>query len=83
MTKRYTFDIETNGFMPDVNKIWMLVIQDADTKEIFSYSSYSGAPNHSKIREGLEKLHEADVLIGHNIIGYDLVVLEHLLGWKQ
>lgn len=82
MTKRYTFDIETNGFMPDVNKIWMLVIQDADTREIFSYSSYSGAPNHSKIREGLEKLHEADVLIGHNIIGYDLAVLDYLLGWQ-
>jgi DNA polymerase-1 len=81
MTKRYTFDIETNGFMPDVNKCWMVVIEDVDTSEVFSYTSKDGNMNKD-LFEGLTKLSEADILIGHNIIGYDLVVLDHLFGWK-
>jgi len=80
MTLRYVFDIESNGFMPDVDKIWMIVVQDRDSKEIWEYTSPSGFINDS-LRAALRRLEEADILIGHNIIGYDLVVLKHLFGW--
>lgn len=66
--------------MPDVDRIWMIVIQDHSTKEIFKFVSKYGIIN-STIRLGLSKMEEYDVLIGHNIIGYDLVVLKHLCGW--
>jgi DNA polymerase I-like protein with 3'-5' exonuclease and polymerase domains len=79
--KRAVFDIETNGFMPDVSKIWMIVIQDFGTKEIFKFVSKYGIIN-DVIRSALRVLDEYDVLIGHNIIGYDLVVLKHLCYWE-
>jgi DNA polymerase I-like protein with 3'-5' exonuclease and polymerase domains len=79
--KRYVFDIETNGFMPEVNKIWMLVLVNPDTGEVKEYVSKDGNPDHYELQNGLEELHTADVIIGHNIIGYDNVVLKHLCGW--
>jgi len=83
MTKlRYVYDIETNGFMPTVDKIWMLVLVNVDTGEVKSYVSKDGNPDHFTIHEGLNELHKADVIIGHNVIGYDNVVLKHLTGWE-
>jgi DNA polymerase I-like protein with 3'-5' exonuclease and polymerase domains len=83
MTKlRYVYDIETNGFMPTVDKIWMLVLTNVDTNEVKTYVSKTGNPNDIVIHDGLEELDRADVLIGHNIIGYDNVVLKHLTGWE-
>jgi DNA polymerase-1 len=78
--KRYVFDIETNGFMPTVNKIWMLVLVNPDTNEVKKYASEDGSINNN-LMEGLKELSTADTIIGHNIIGYDLVVLKHLTGW--
>jgi len=83
MTKlRYVYDIETNGFMPTVDKIWMLVLTNVDTNEVKTYVSRSGNPNDACIHKGLKELSKADVIIGHNIIGYDNVVLKHLTGWE-
>jgi DNA polymerase I-like protein with 3'-5' exonuclease and polymerase domains len=50
------------------------VIIDVDTGQTWSYK-----PN--EIAESLKKLEEADMLIGQNIIGYDLVVLNQLYNW--
>ncbi len=74
------FDLETNGFIPAVNKIWMLVMQDIDTEEVFSYSDYDN--DLPPLQEGLQKLSEATLIAGHNIIGYDLPVLKRLLQWE-
>jgi DNA polymerase-1 len=79
MTTRFVFDIESDGLLPTVSAVWCLVIKDADTQETFSYSDYdSELPD---LATGLAKLYEADELIGHNIIGYDLAVLKKLFGW--
>ena len=76
---RLCVDIETNGFMPDVSKIWCMVAVDSDTGTVYSFSDYdSELPS---LREGLELIGTADIIFGHNIIGYDLVVLKHLTGW--
>ena len=78
--KRYVFDIETNGFYPEVDKVWMLVMINPDTNEVKQYVSKDGSIN-SSIKDGLEELNTADELIGHNIIGYDIPVLKYLTGW--
>tara|TARA_B100000795_G_scaffold171456_1_gene129236 strand:+ start:1327 stop:3180 length:1854 start_codon:yes stop_codon:yes gene_type:complete len=80
MTTKLIWDLETNGLIPEVNKIWCLVMQDITTKDIFSYSDYDD--NLPSLEEGLQKLSEADLIAGHNIIGYDLPVLKRLLGWE-
>ena len=76
---RLCVDLETNGFMPDVSKIWCMVAVNSDTGTVYSFSDYdSELPS---LKEGLEFINTADIIFGHNIIGYDLVVLKHLTGW--
>jgi len=80
MTKtRLCVDIETNGFLPDVDKIWCMVTINADTGETKSFSDYdSDLPS---LKEGLDYICTADIIFGHNIIGYDLPVIQHIKGW--
>lgn len=66
---RLIFDIETNGLLDTISKVYSLVTLDLDTSELCSYR-----PN--SITEGLKKLQEADELIGHNIIKYDIPALK-------
>jgi DNA polymerase-1 len=77
---RLCFDIETDGLMPDVSKLWLLVAADSDTGQIYAFSDYD--PDLPSFQEGLDFISTADILYGHNIIGYDLLVLNHLLGFK-
>jgi len=67
---KLTFDIECNGLAPD--KIWCIVAKEykGDTF-IFRY-------DEDNIEDGIELLQKADILIGHNIIGFDIPVLNKL-----
>lgn len=69
------FDIETNGLQPDVIHCLVTMDEDGDIRR------YNHA-EEGNLRDGLETLKEADLLIGHNIIGYDLQVIHSLYpGW--
>ena len=61
------FDIETDDLK--ATKIHCIVAQDVDTKEIYKFP-----PN--KLEEGYNLLQSADKLIGHNIIGFDIPMVE-------
>jgi DNA polymerase I len=74
------FDIETDGLYPDVSKVWCLVTLDTDTNEVKSFSDYD--PDLPSLQEGLDHLSKQRIVAGHNIIGYDLMVLDYLLGFK-
>lgn len=65
----YVGDIETDGLLDTLTKVHCLVLQDVDTKEVFSYG-----PN--EIHEGLERMQEAEKLIFHNGINFDFPALE-------
>lgn len=78
--KKIVFDIETDGLLPSVNKIWLLCIEDSESNTRLQFSDHD--PNLPNLSEGLEILSKADIIIGHNIIGYDLVVLSKLCNWK-
>jgi len=75
---KYVFDIETNGLFPD--KVWMLVMQDCATEEVYSYSDYDS--DLPPIEEGLARLSKAKIIAGHNIISFDLPVMKKLLNWE-
>lgn len=64
-------DIETNGLYDDATVIYCVVIYDVVRKQTFNYGpdNIDGALNH---------LLQADVLIGHNLIFYDIPVLRKL-----
>ena len=75
------FDIETNGLLYDVSEIHCIAIYDSTKEETFVFNNQgSKCP---PITEGLHWLSSADVLIGHNIIGYDLPVLRKTYPWFQ
>jgi len=64
------FDIETDGLKPTV--IWCLVAQDEHGKFYHFYED--------TLDEGIKFLQQADRLIGHNILGYDIPVIKKLMG---
>lgn len=69
------FDIETNGFYHLTSKVHSLVIHIVETGQTFSCADQ---PNYLPITEGLKILNEADVVVGHNIIKFDIPVLQKL-----
>ena len=62
------FDIETNGLNPD--KIHCMVVKELGKEPILF------RPN--QIEEGIDLLLRANVLIGHNILGFDIPVINKL-----
>lgn len=76
------FDIEADGLseivinkniQPEVSKVWCIVAKDIHTGKVYTYKE-------DKIEEGVELLRNARTLIGHNIIMYDIPVLERFYG---
>ncbi|WMM95002.1 DNA polymerase [Pelagibacter phage HTVC304P] len=65
---RYVFDIETNGFLHSCDKVHCIVLKNIDTGEILTPDNETA----------IKKLEEADLIIGHNIIKFDIPVLEKL-----
>jgi DNA polymerase I len=71
---RLCFDIEANGLLKEVSEFFCAVTENVDNGEIKYYK-----PDEWK--EFLKDLSEADWIIGHNIIGYDIPALTKLYGW--
>ena len=69
------FDIETDGLYFEATKIHSLVIKDVDTGEVTSCSDREG---FTPVIDGLRILMDADCIAGHNIVGYDLPVIQKL-----
>ena len=69
--KWYVFDLETDNLYDKVTKIHCLVLYDVQRKQTFTYGP-------DDIASGLEHLARAHVLIGHNILFYDLPVIRKL-----
>lgn len=71
VTKTLIFDIETDNLLLDVKNFWVGVTYCIETKEIVVYR------DATKLCRSLQ---EADTIVGHNIIGYDIPVLFKLTG---
>ena len=65
---RYIVDCETNGLLPELNKIHSLVLRDIDTGDVISCADQEG---YEPICNGIHILENADLLVGHNIINFD------------
>lgn len=68
------FDIEANGLNPD--KVWCIVAHILGTEEFFEFHGFS----LYDFNEWLLGFDQDCEVIGHNILGYDIPVLEKLLG---
>lgn len=76
---RYAFDIETNGLLEELDTVHSLVLFDADTGEIAL--SCAAEDEWQSIEDGLHLLMEADQIIGHNIIKFDIPALKKVYPW--
>lgn len=82
---RLVIDIEANGLnellldskgnpVKAGNVIHCVVTQDVDTGTVYQFTPF----NMNELKAHLEK---ATMLIGHNILGFDITMLERHLGW--
>ena len=69
---RYIFDIETDGFLHTCTKVHCIVLKDIDSGEILTLDNESA----------IKKLEEADLIVGHNIIKFDIPVLQKLYNFN-
>ena len=80
------FDLETNGLLHDATKIHCLCIYDTDTEKtmVFNDQSFTTATERQAaepIVRGIQYLEDADCIIGHNIINYDLSIITKFYPW--
>jgi DNA polymerase-1 len=86
------FDLESDGLLDHVTKVHCLQLGNVDTDEVTLYLRDDAPPQfwpawtpHTELglqrevrpmAEGLERLRAAERAVGHNLIGYDLPVME-------
>jgi DNA polymerase I len=88
---RYNFDIEGNGLLETISIIHSIVLEDMDTGVIFSAHDHAdnwknpaeeaGIVVTISIEAAVRLLMEADELIGHNIIKFDIPALQKVFPW--
>src|SRR5215467_6955179 len=71
---RLVFDAEGNGLLKTITKFHCLAISAVDSEAVYEYGP-------GQIAEALAHLSRADMLIGHNIQGFDLPALLKLHDW--
>ena len=78
------FDIEANGlnevtsgkkdtYLREATKVWCMSIMDLVTGNTYLFEQ-------DTMKKGVQMLRDADLIIGHNIYGYDIPLLERLYG---
>lgn len=74
MAKKYVFDSESDELALAATCIWIVVVEDFETGEVWEYPPGDDG--------WMKKLDEATHLIGHNIVEHDFPLFEKLAGWE-
>ena len=72
MTTQLLFDLESTGLLRQGSSIHCIVVRDGNDG---STTVFDHQPERSLL-QGIKRLEAADVLIGHNIIGYDIPLIK-------
>lgn len=73
--KNIVFDLESDHLIEKATKIHCLVLTDIDSGET---KRFNHQPNGNPVASGVRLLEQADLVMGHNIIGFDIPVLKKL-----
>lgn len=83
--KTLIYDLETNGFLEQLDRIWLLIIGDPETGKVVAYSDFD--PDLEPLDKGIARLQQADRVVAHNGINFDSAVFEKLgiegIGWEK
>lgn len=76
----FIIDIETNG-LEEPDKLWCIVCKNLDSGEVLTFAFPSGVPSeYPDVLQGfLSSTASASAFIGHNIISYDLPILQRFI----
>jgi hypothetical protein len=74
----HIFDIETDGLLYNVSTIHCLAIHDLETSKT---TVYNDKGTEEPVVRGIQVLEDSPCIIGHNVINYDLPVLQKLYPW--
>lgn len=66
---RAVFDLEADGFLDEATQIWCGSFLDLDTQEVTTYT---------EINDIFDRLVTLDLVVGHNLTGYDFPLLDSL-----
>lgn len=80
MTKLTIFDAEANGLLHQADRAWCICTLDYYTTSLALSRVNLYGPR--SLDKGLQELYDSDVLIGHNIIDYDLRLFKKLYDWE-
>ena len=72
------FDLETDGLLAEVSTIHCLAIHELETNQTISYNDQG---NKEPIVRGVQRLADANCILGHNVIGYDIPILHKFYPW--
>lgn len=80
------FDIEANGLLDEMDRVHCLHMIRASTEERLRFNEGffadgTPAPRDGSIVDGLRILMNADDVVGHNIIGYDIPAIQKVYPW--
>jgi len=70
------FDLETDGLLKDVTTIHCISLYNTEEERTITYNDEG--EDCEPILRGITYLEEADTLVGHNIINYDIPVIRKL-----
>ncbi len=88
-TGTVVFDLETNGLLNNATRIHCISLYwvDDDRYETFNDEPYAKEPkelpmaSNYSITTALSYLEVADVIVGHNVIGFDIPVIKSIYHW--
>ena len=72
------FDLETDGLLDNFTCIHCLCIHDLDNAETYTFNEQG---TKESIVRGVEMLEDADSIIGHNIIHFDIPIIRRIYPW--
>lgn len=70
------FDLETNGLLDEVTKIHCMVIKNVETNDVMSFVG-------KDVEVGIRYLMGSPLIIGHNVIKFDVPVIQKLYPWFE
>ncbi len=71
MSNRWIWDLESDGLLDTISKIHCIVLRNVETDEVQKYG-----PDEEEIKAAMFVLMNAEEVIGHNIICYDIPALQ-------
>jgi DNA polymerase I-like protein with 3'-5' exonuclease and polymerase domains len=72
---KYILDLESDGLIPQMTKIHCIVLKDIDTEEVISCADQ---PGYRSLETALDYISEADLLVFHNGIKFDIPALKKI-----